>query len=135
MQLAWRSLGQREFDHELLWLSVSLGGLACAAAWLAVGLPWPICWFRALTGYPCSTCGATRAAVALFHGQFSGAWRWNPLAFAVYCGIALFDAYALCVVLMRHRRLRLSFSALEKIILRATLIVLLVLNWAYLLSH
>jgi hypothetical protein len=135
MQLRWRSIGGREVDHELLWLSISVGGLVVAAAWLTLGLPWPICWFHQLTGYPCATCGVTRAAIAFFHGDLLGAARWNPLAFAVYCAIALFDAYAFSVVVLRGRRLRASFTGAEKRILRGIAIAVLVVNWIYLLDH
>jgi hypothetical protein len=135
MQLSWRSVGSDETDHELLWLSVSLGGLVLAAAWLTLGLPWPICWFHQLTGHPCGTCGATRAAIAFFHGDLLGALHWNPLAFAIYCGIAVFDAYALAVLVLRARRLRLSFNTAEKRIFRGLAIAVLLVNWAYLLEH
>ncbi|MEP7169551.1 MAG: DUF2752 domain-containing protein [Bacteroidota bacterium] len=38
-----------------------------------------ICLFKAITGFPCPSCGSTRAAVALLHGDFSGSLWWNPL--------------------------------------------------------
>ena len=135
MQVSWRSVGPGELDHELLWFAISLGGLLLAAVWLTFGLPWPICWFHQLTGHPCATCGATRAAIAFFHGDLLGSIRWNPLAFAVYCCIAAFDAYAFCVLATRAPRLRVSFSPAEKRLLRGTAIAVLLLNWAYLLEH
>jgi hypothetical protein len=135
MQLSWRSLARDELDHELLWFSISLGGLVCAAAWLTFGLPWPVCWFHEITGHPCATCGATRAAITFFHGDLLGAMRWNPLAFAIYCGISVFDAYALGVLVTRAPRLRVAFSDGEKRILRGFAIAVLLLNWAYLLEH
>jgi hypothetical protein len=135
MQLTWRPLARREADHELIWLSVSIAGLAMAAAWLKLGLPWPVCWFRELTGHPCATCGATRAAIAFFHGDLLGALSWNPLAFTAFCGIALFDAYALVVLITRSRRFRPTFNPKEKRVLRMFIIALLLCNWAYLLTH
>jgi uncharacterized protein DUF2752 len=135
MQLTWRVPDRRGVDSELLWLGVSISGLFCAAAWLALRLPWPVCWFHQLTGYPCATCGATRAAIAFFHGDVVRSWHWNPLAFLAYSGIAIFDAYAFVVLVTRSRRLRASFSSVEKKILRIALIALLAVNWAYLLAH
>ena len=70
MQIVRRPLALGETNHELIWLSVSSGGLALAATWLALKLPWPICLFHALTGRPCLTCGATRSAMAFFHAHF-----------------------------------------------------------------
>ena len=53
MRLRVRRLAPGEIDHELIWLSVSLASLGLAAAWLAIGLPWPRCMFHEITGFPC----------------------------------------------------------------------------------
>ena len=135
MQLTRRHLGPAELDYELIWLVVSIGSVGLAAIWLCLGLPWPICLFHQLTGHPCATCGSTRAAIAFFHGDLLGSIRWNPLAFALYCSIAAFDVYALGVLVTRARRLRVSFSGVEKTVLRGVAIGGLLLNWAYLLEH
>ena len=136
MRVVRRPLAPREIDHELIWLSVSLGSLAFAALWFAVGLPWPHCMFLTITGHPCLTCGATRAAIAFFHLDFRSAWSWNPLVFAVLCGLSIFDAYAFAVLVLRAPRLRIvHFSAAEKNFVRAIAVILLLANWIYLLSR
>src|SRR2546423_9470939 len=136
MRVVRRPLAPREIDHELIWLSVSLGSLAVAALWFALGLPWPHCMFLTITGHPCLTCGATRAAIAFFHLDFRSAWSWNPLVFAVLCGLSIFDAYAFAVLVLRARRLRVvHFSAAEKNFVRAIAVILLLSNWIYLLSR
>ena len=134
MQLLWRPLAPRETDHELLWLSVSTGGLALAASWFALKLPWPICLFHALTGRPCLTCGATRSAVAFFHAHFLAAFQWNPFAFLFYCGLTLFNVYAFVVMVTRSPRLRVAqVTATERKFVRVSVIGLLAVNWIYLL--
>jgi Protein of unknown function (DUF2752) len=135
MSVTWRSLNHSEVDHELLWVSISIGGLFCATTWFALGLPWPVCWFHEITGRPCATCGATRAAIAFFHGHVLAAFQWNPLASAAYCGIAFFDAYAVTVLLTGGRRFRASFTDTEKKFARISAVTLLALNWAYLVAH
>ena len=135
MQLAWRKVGPREPNHELIWLTVSIGGVALAAIWLGLGLPWPICWFHEVTGEPCATCGATRATIAFLHGHFWDAFRWNPLVFVGCVGVALFDCYAIVVLLTGRRCLRVIFSGGEKRVLRFSAVGVLLLNWAYLLAH
>lgn len=135
MRIIRRPLAPRELDHELLWLSVSLGGLAFATVWFALRLPWPHCLFLTLTGHPCMTCGATRAAIAFFHLDFTGALEWNPLVFAFLCSLSLFDVYAFLVLIMRTPRLRLLFSHNEKNFVRLVAIVLVLSNWIYLLSR
>lgn len=38
-----------------------------------------LCWFQSLFGVPCPGCGSTRAAIALFQGNFSEAFAYHPL--------------------------------------------------------
>jgi hypothetical protein len=136
MQLTRRRLAPNELDHELIWLAVSLGSLAMAAAWFAIRLPWPRCVFLEVTGYPCVSCGATRAAIAFFHADFWSAWKWNPLVFLFLSGLSIFDAYAFAVLVTRARRLRIGqLSPTEKIFVRLVVIILLLSNWVYLVSR
>ncbi|PYL15447.1 MAG: hypothetical protein DME30_11390 [Verrucomicrobia bacterium] len=136
MRIVRRPLAPGETDHELIWLSVSLGSLALAAGWFALRLAWPHCIFLAVTGHPCLTCGATRAAIAFFHLDFMSAWKWNPLVFTTLCGLSIFDAYAFAVLVIRAPRLRIvQFTRSEKSFLRLTAVILLLSNWIYLLSR
>ena len=136
MQVSARRLDPGELDHELIWLSVSLGALALAAGWFALHLPWPRCIFLAVTGHPCVTCGATRSAIAFFHTNFWTAWMWNPLVFTILSGLSIFDAYAFAVLIIRAPRLRIGhFTSAEKGFLRLSALVLLLANWIYLLSR
>jgi hypothetical protein len=136
MRLVWRRLAANEFDHELAWLGVSVGTLVVGKLWMTVGLQWPRCLFRALTGLPCMSCGATRCTIAFLHGNFVSAWQWNPLGFVAVCALIVFDLYALIVILGRTARLRtVDWTAGEKKVARIAIISLLALNWIYLLAH
>src|SRR2546429_7545052 len=101
MQILRRPLAPGETNHELLWLTVSSGGLALAATWLALKLPWPICLFHALTGHPCLTCGATRSAVAFFFAHFFGGLQWDPLAFLFFFAVLILHPYSLALIVTR----------------------------------
>ena len=115
---------------------VSIGSLAAASIWLSFGLPWPTCVFHDLTGLPCLTCGATRCAIALLHGNFTTAWLWNPLAFLALVSVALFDLYALIVLVFRLPRLRMdALTQRAKNFARFTALAAIALNWIFLLSH
>jgi hypothetical protein len=136
MRFVWRRMPDAGFDHELVWLTVSVTALAAGAAWLAIGLTWPRCPFLAVTGWPCLTCGTTRATIAFLHGNFPLALSWNPLAVLALCGVALFDLYAVIVLLGRRPRLRIiDWTRTEKNILRIAVICVLILNWIYLIAH
>src|SRR2546430_9003316 len=108
MQIVRRPLAPGETNHELLWLSVSSGGLALAAAWFALKLPWPICLFHALTGHPCLTCGATRSAVGFFFTHFFLAFERKPLAFLFFFGVLIFNLYAPAVIVTPAPRRRIA---------------------------
>jgi len=134
MQLHWRKPAPQEIDHELVWLTVSLGAGIGLAAWLAAQMPTPQCVFHSLTGWPCLTCGATRAAIQFFHGHFGASLLFNPLAFLAFCGLIVFDLYALTVLIAGAPRLRLAnLSRAEKNLARSAAVLLLASNWLYLL--
>ncbi len=136
MRLVLRPLAPKEFDHELVWLAVSVAAIVAGSGWLWLGLAWPRCPFLALTGYPCLTCGATRCAIAFGHAHFSQAWHWNPLASVAICGVILFDVYAAIVLIGGLPRLRLvDWTRGERKAARIGTIVLIAVNWVYLLAH
>jgi hypothetical protein len=138
VKLGWisaRPLAPREIDFEpwFLFATVSFG-LGCLS-WLGLRLPWPVCWFRHTFGVPCPTCGATRSALALAHGNIGLAFHTNPLMCLVYLGVLMFDLYAITVLVFRMRRLRLHPIPLQvQSVLRVITIGLVIGNWIYLLS-
>ena len=69
----------RPMRAALLWAT-----LAVAAVYLFIFQPgrtgfFPACPFRALTGFACPGCGATRGLRCLVHGDFVAAFKFNPL--------------------------------------------------------
>ena len=135
MQPYRHQIAEREIDHELVWLLVSLGAFVGLAFWFAARLPTPQCAFRTLTGLPCVTCGATRSAFQFLHGHFSASLFFNPLAFVAFCCVLAYDLYALVILATRGPRLRFgNFSRSEKLLARTAAIILLAGNWLYLLN-
>jgi hypothetical protein len=136
MRFVWRRIPPTGFNHELVWLAVSVAAAVGGAIWLRLGLPTLRCPFLAVTGYPCLTCGATRCAIALGHGNLSAAWLWNPLALVALCFVVVFDIYAAIVLVARTPRLRLvDWTRAEKNAVRIAVVTLIVVNWIYLLAH
>jgi hypothetical protein len=136
MRLVWRRTTLSDFNHELVWLAVSVAAAVGGAIWLRLGLPTLRCPFLAVTGYPCLTCGATRCAIALAHANFSAAWLWNPLALVALCGVVLFDVYAAIVLIGRTPRLRtVDWTRAGKNAVRIAVVTLIAVNWIYLLAH
>jgi len=117
--------------------AVLLGVGLCAV--LAVGflnldrLPLTACMFKAVTGIPCPTCGATRAVGQLAHLDAVAALSMNPLI--VLAG-ALVVPWGLAdlALLPRGRALRVEFSPGAARVLRVAAVAAVVLNWVYLLA-
>jgi hypothetical protein len=73
-----------------------VAGYAVVFTILASG--WVPCSFATLTHQPCPGCGTTRAALALFHGDFATAFRFNPLGPFVIAALAVLAGDALRLV-------------------------------------
>ncbi len=65
-----------------------VGGLA---ALIVCGLPWS-CPLLALTGYPCPSCGLTRAVRLGLRGDLAAATRMHPLWFLIVPACAALEA-------------------------------------------
>jgi hypothetical protein len=126
--VTWRSTGDRDLPLAALW-AVAAGSLVALAplARLLTGFL-PACPLHAVTGVPCPSCGATRAALNLADGEMMAALAINPLA-ALSIGLGVLGgllAPAWVVlrgplpVLARGRRARIALAAM------------LAVNWAYL---
>ena len=121
------------------------GALPLGAIFLAIGtvaafavavlhldrLPILVCLFRAVTGVPCLTCGATRALGELVAGDVAGAFAMNPLA--------TLGAFALVpwgigdlALMTRGRALSLEVAPGGARALRMAAFVAVMANWAYL---
>ncbi|HEV3410228.1 MAG TPA: DUF2752 domain-containing protein, partial [Chthoniobacterales bacterium] len=122
------------FGPELICLLATAVFALGAALWLWLSLPWPRCNFHALFGIPCLTCGSTRAALALLHGDIFAAWKFNPLATTTLVGLALYNGYALAVLCSERLRVRIPAAMRARWRLGVVLLAAAsLLNWLYLL--
>ena len=109
-----------------------LGGLAVAVFGLD-RLPFPVCAFKAITGFPCLTCGSTRAVGRLFAGDVWGAFAMNPLTTLVVFGIVPWGLADL-LLLARRRALQVDLSRTAALAAQGTAVALVLANWAYLIA-
>jgi len=93
----------------------------------------PMCVFKATTGYPCMTCGGTRALVRLSHLDLSGALTMNPM---VALGFMLLVPWALVDAILFLRGQALVFDVGPRLgrLLPWLIIPIVVANWMYLIS-
>jgi hypothetical protein len=102
------------------------------AAWLseARGMHPPTCMFRLVSGYPCPTCGSTRAGLAILRGDLATALAHNPLITSLPLLVAIATVWRLGTGSIPtpnlHSRSGLAVSILAAAALAA--------NWAYVLA-
>ena len=56
--------------------------------WIQLPLP-ELCMMRRLTGIGCPGCGMTRCFISLAHGDFVGAWSYNPAGLFLFVIVAM----------------------------------------------
>lgn len=97
------------------------------SAWL------PRCGLKRLTGVPCPTCGAWRAACALADGAPLAAWRCQPLLVGAGALLAATCLYAAFTAIFHRPRLFPIFSRSERRFFWWGVAALAAANWAYLI--
>src|SRR5258707_13759366 len=91
MKLDWPKPNRTLGFFDVLGL-LGLLGLLVARFVPVARLPFWGCALRQTTGWPCPSCGLTRVAERVAHGNLAGAWEANPLG---TLGAALFALIAL----------------------------------------
>lgn len=90
------------------------------------------CYFKALTGYACFTCGSTRALGALSRFDVAAALAVQPLV--TLCILTVFAWGCLDLGLLGvGQRTRVSFDGATARWAMAAFVVAAILNWSYLL--
>ncbi|MFP4598400.1 MAG: DUF2752 domain-containing protein, partial [Persicimonas sp.] len=89
------------------------------------------CAMKSLLSLPCLTCGATRATLRLLHGDVLGALALQPMIIAVYFLVALWGVVSFGLF-VRDKRARIKLSGVEDKIFKGSLILVPLVNWAYL---
>jgi len=134
VQLGWFK-PQKHWDRwDYTAVIAAIGGVV-AALLLYFELPFFSCMFRWLTGWPCISCGLTRATLSLVRGQVVEALHYNPLGLLVelcFIGAALWGALSR---LRGWKRPLLYFSPKERQWLWRLGVVLVLLNYAHIIAY
>jgi Protein of unknown function (DUF2752) len=134
MSWRWQRLGAGEPDYEALFGLVALA--AVGLGWLAAphlhALPIG-CAFKAVTGWPCVTCGGTRAVVALAGGELLSATRANPLVTGTVLAITGWAPWALATAAFGWPRLRVVLRPEVAGVARVVAVALASSTWLFLI--
>ncbi len=127
--MARRARARRPFGH------LEVFALLAAASFLAARF-FPVlalrlrCPMLSLTGWPCPTCGMTRAFVRLAHGRLPGALAASPLGALLAASAWAFAAVALLA--WAAGRPLPALPAPAQRALATTVLALAALNWTWL---
>lgn len=113
-----------------VWVSLVLIG---AGLYVLQAGGFQICLFHRLTGWPCLTCGSSRAGELLVQGHLLQAFRMQPLMVVAGGVLGLWLlAYSFHLVAMRQR-IALCCLPGERRVLGLLLLFLAAANWGYLI--
>ena len=77
--MAVTEIVNRRIGVVLLWLTIVAGSVCLFVLEPGKSILFPVCPFRALTGFTCPGCGSTRGMHQLLHGNIVAAFELNPL--------------------------------------------------------
>lgn len=95
-------------------------------------LPHPACPFHQITGYPCLTCGASRAANALYDGRIGDMFYENPLLVSFCIGLFLFSLLKLFEYIL-HIKIEMELSPKAALSGKILIGVAAAANWLFLI--
>ena len=132
MQLLLKKRAPDQIEFGIIYGGIAL--VILGAGWLQSILSFaPDCVFKGLTGIPCLTCGSTRSVVHLSHGDILSAFTMNPLTTLCLMSAVLYFIYGLMSAALHLPRISLLFTDKERTIMRAGVVMLLLVQWAYLI--
>ena len=94
-----------------------------------------VCIIKNVTGYPCPSCGTTRAVALLLEGKIINSLLLNPFGIIVAVIMTVFPVWVLTDVVLKKETFFLAYKKTEAIIrkprIAAVLILLVLLNWIW----
>lgn len=109
---------RRPLDASVVVLPLFLLGFLLARFAAPIFMLLPTCTFRAAFGFPCPSCGMTRAGLALAHGEFFQAFAHHPFLVISIGILSLWSAGQWLEILGRKNFIALCLSEVQRKFLR-----------------
>ncbi len=125
----------------------TLAAAGCLCGWLwTVGSVayagqgvWKGCLFKMLLHVPCPSCGATRAVMAVFRGDVTGAFCLNPLGLLLAAVLMLLPVWLLADLLRCRATLYRLFLRMDTLLQHRRAFVVfacaVLVNWVWIVFH
>jgi len=88
-----------------------------------------------MTGYPCPSCGSTRAVSLLLEGKMAASFLLNPFGILIAIIMTVFPIWVLTDIILKKDSFFKAYKKTEATIskpwLASILIVLVLLNWIW----
>ncbi len=131
-------LFSRQREKDQIDFGIVFGGIALLALCVARFFPFlnflPSCPFHDCIGLPCPACGASRSITYLSQGNVFLSIASNPLiAFCLVIAI-LFFLHSIFTLMLHIPGLNVHLSARTKSIVKICVLLLVLLNWYYLIA-
>ncbi len=94
-----------------------------------------VCLIKNFSGFPCPSCGTTRAVVLIFKGDFWASLQMNPFGILVSAIMTLAPFWILSDMILKKETFLVFYKNAEAFIrkkgIAITLIILVILNWMW----
>ena len=94
-----------------------------------------VCMIKNATGYPCPSCGSTRAVQAFFRGNLTGSFLFNPFGIIVSIALLILPFWISIDLATKRKSFYLAYNKMEAVLkqkkIAIPLIILVVLNWIW----
>lgn len=94
-----------------------------------------VCIIKSVTGFPCPSCGTTRAVQLLLQGKMFESLAMNPFGILVTLIMTIVPFWILFDIVLKKKSFYIAYKKMEKTIriqwLAAILILLVLLNWIW----
>lgn len=94
-----------------------------------------VCIIKNISGFPCPSCGATRAVQLLFKGDFMGSILMNPFGIIISAILTLLPFWIVIDLILKKETFYTFYNKMECLLkqkkIAIPLIILVLLNWIW----